>query len=296
VIQQEGQTLDASKMEEAYCGHGQMIDSGDFSGLASLEGLKQVAQALAKKGLGGETVNYRLRDWGVSRQRYWGTPIPIIYCDQCGPQLVPDKDLPVKLPEDVEFLGTGGSPLAKVESFVKADCPKCKKPGRRETDTLDTFVESSWYFLRYLCPRFDQGMLDQGEVDYWMPVDMYIGGIEHAVGHLIYARYFSKLLRDQGLLSFDEPFSNLITQGMVCKDGEKMSKSKGNVVDPDPMIDKYGADTVRLFMLFASPVEKDIDWNERGVEGLYRFFAARLAAGPRRLAEGDGIDQAGQAG
>jgi leucyl-tRNA synthetase len=224
------------------------------------------------RGLGTARVNYRLRDWGISRQRYWGAPIPVIYCERDG--MVPEKEenLPVVLPADVQLSGKGGSPLADVASFVNVRCPRCGGRARRETDTMDTFVESSWYFLRYCSPHWEQGMVEPMAADYWMPVDQYIGGIEHAVLHLLYARFYTKVLRDLGLVKVDEPFTALLSQGMVIKDGAKMSKSKGNVVDPDEQIRKYGADTARLFSLFAAPPEKDLDWNDHGVEGASRFL------------------------
>jgi len=224
------------------------------------------------EGFGRRQINYRLRDWGISRQRYWGAPIPIIYCDRCGTLAVQDKELPVELPMDVEFTGKGGSPLAKIEKFVNTKCHKCGGDARRETDTMDTFVDSSWYFLRYTSPDFEKGMLDGVRGKYWLPVDQYIGGIEHAILHLLYARFYTKVLRDLGMCDLDEPFINLLTQGMVIKDGAKMSKSLGNIVDPDDTIAKYGADTVRIFMLFASPVERDLDWSDEGIEGAYRFL------------------------
>ena len=224
------------------------------------------------QGIGQAKINYRLRDWGISRQRYWGAPIPVVYCEKCG--MVPEREenLPVVLPGDVQISGKGGSPLAEVASFVNALCPKCGGPARRDTDTMDTFVESSWYFLRYCSPTYDRGMFEPDAADYWMPVDQYIGGIEHAVLHLLYARFYTKALRDLGMLKVDEPFRALLSQGMVIKDGAKMSKSKGNVVDPDDLIRRYGADTARLFSLFAAPPEKDLDWNDRGVEGASRFL------------------------
>jgi leucyl-tRNA synthetase len=231
-----------------------------------------IADHLQAEGLGTKTVNFRLRDWGISRQRYWGNPIPVIYCDVCGVVPVPEQDLPVTLPVDVEFTGEGGSPLARLESFVNVPCPVCGIAARRESDTMDTFVQSSWYFLRYCCPDLLDSPLDRAKVDYWMSVDQYIGGIEHAVMHLLYARFFTKVLRDLGYISCDEPFINLLTQGMVIKDGAKMSKSKGNVVDPDALIRKYGADTARLFSLFAAPPEKDLDWSDQGVDGSFRFL------------------------
>jgi leucyl-tRNA synthetase len=272
VIQPEGECLDASTMQAAFTEVGQLVNSGRFDGLRSDEAKEAIADYLELEGIGKKTVNFRLRDWGISRQRYWGDPIPVIYCDTCGVVPVPEKDLPVRLPMDVEFSGEGGSPLAKLDSFVNCACPRCGKPARRETDTMDTFVESSWYFLRYCCPDFQDGPLDRKRVDYWMSVDQYIGGIEHAVLHLLYARFFTKVLRDLGYVSCDEPFSNLLTQGMVIKDGAKMSKSKGNVVDPNALIERYGADTARLFSLFAAPPEKDLDWSDQGVDGSFRFL------------------------
>ncbi|MFH0799762.1 MAG: leucine--tRNA ligase [Pseudomonadota bacterium] len=272
VIQPEGEKLDARAMAEAWEGPGTLVDSGEFTGMNSEAAIRAISEHFAKKKIGGPAVTYRLKDWCISRQRYWGAPIPIIYCDSCGTVPVPDKDLPVVLPHDVEFTGEGGSPIAKLESFVDTKCPRCKGKARRETDTMDTFVESSWYMLRYACPKYDKGPVDPKMIEYWLPVDQYIGGIEHAVGHLIYCRYFTKVMRDLGMLKLDEPVKNLMTQGMVYKDGAKMSKSKGNVVDPDDMIAKFGADTVRLFSLFAAPPEKDLEWSERGVEGAHRFL------------------------
>jgi len=272
VIQPEGELLDPDTMTGAYTEPGRMVNSGEFDGISSLEAKEQIADWLEKGGRGKKTVNYRLRDWGISRQRYWGNPIPVIYCDACGTVPVPEKDLPVALPLDIAFTGDGGSPLAKVASFVQVHCPLCGSAARRETDTMDTFVESSWYFLRYCCPDYLDGPLDNEKVKYWMSVDQYIGGIEHAVLHLLYARFFTKVLRDLGYVTVDEPFTNLLTQGMVIKDGAKMSKSKGNVVDPNSLIEKYGADTARLFSLFAAPPEKDLDWNDQGVDGSFRFL------------------------
>ena len=272
VIQPEGELLDPATMTGAYTEPGRMVNSGEFDGSSSLEAKEKIADWLEKNGRGKKTVNYRLRDWGISRQRYWGNPIPVIYCDACGTLPVPEKDLPVALPLDIAFTGDGGSPLAKVDSFVQVNCPLCGSAARRETDTMDTFVESSWYFLRYCCPDYIEGALDKEKVSYWMSVDQYIGGIEHAVLHLLYARFFTKVLRDLGYVNVDEPFTNLLTQGMVIKDGAKMSKSKGNVVDPNSLIEKYGADTARLFSLFAAPPEKDLDWNDQGVDGSFRFL------------------------
>ncbi len=222
-------------------------------------------------------INYKFRDWGISRQRYWGTPIPIIYCEKCGAVPVPEKDLPVILPEDVKLTGKGGSPLLDAEKFINTECPSCGGKARRETDTMDTFVDSSWYFIRYCLQKGNIDLpsalrIPESEVRYWMPVDQYIGGIEHAVLHLLYSRFFVKVMRDIGLIDFNEPFQNLLTQGMVIKDGAKMSKSKGNVVDPNHLIQKYGTDTLRLFSLFAAPPEKDLEWSDKGVEGAFRFL------------------------
>jgi len=251
---------------------GVLIDSDGFNGMKNREAILKIIDYLEEKGLGKRTTNYRLKDWGISRQRYWGNPIPIIYCDDCGTVPVPYENLPVVLPPDLEIKVVGRSPLAEHREFYEVACPKCGKPARRETDTMDTFVESSWYFLKYACPGYDDGPLDRKRVDYWMPVDQYIGGIEHAVLHLLYSRFFNRVLNELGFVSVREPFENLLTQGMVIKDGSKMSKSKGNVVDPDYLIEKYGADTARLFCLFASPPEKDLDWNDKGVEGSFRFL------------------------
>ncbi len=272
VIQPEGADLRSEDMSEAFVEPGIMVNSGEFSGIPSETGKEKVIEYIEEKGIGKRQINYRLRDWGISRQRYWGAPIPIVYCEKCGAVPVPDDALPVELPLDIEFTGKGGSPLSQVESFVNTDCPACGGKARRETDTMDTFVESSWYFLRYASPHYDKGMFDRGDIKYWLPVDQYIGGIEHAILHLLYARFFTKALRDLGMCELDEPFTNLLTQGMVIKDGAKMSKSLGNIVDPDDMIKKYGADTVRLFMLFAAPVQKDLDWSDEGVEGAFRFL------------------------
>jgi leucyl-tRNA synthetase len=272
VIQPENKELTPEDMQGAYEGPGVMVNSGEFSGLPSEVGKEKIIEYVESKGIGKRKVNYRLRDWGISRQRYWGAPIPIVYCDTCGTLPVPDEELPVELPLDVEFTGKGGSPLARLESFVNTKCPKCGRRASRETDTMDTFVESSWYFLRYVSPDYDKGMFDEERLRYWLPVDQYIGGIEHAILHLLYARFYTKVLRDLGMCSLDEPFLNLLTQGMVIKDGAKMSKSLGNIVDPDDMVQKYGADTVRVFMLFAAPVQKDLDWSDEGIEGAYRFL------------------------
>ena len=257
---------------EAYSGDGIKINSGFLNGLTVADAKRRAIDWLVERGLGEARVNYRLRDWGISRQRYWGAPIPVIYCDACG--MVPEKEenLPVVLPHDVEISGKGGSPLAGHAAFVSAACPRCGGQARRETDTMDTFVESSWYFLRYCSPHFEGGIVEREAAAYWMPVDQYIGGIEHAVLHLLYARFYTKVLRDLGLVKVDEPFNALLSQGMVVKDGAKMSKSKGNVVSDDVIRDKFGADTGRLFELFAGPPEKDLEWSDQGVEGAYRFL------------------------
>jgi len=260
---------------EAFTDAGVLINSGEFDSLNSQEAKGKMTAWLTAHGKGSERVQYRLRDWLVSRQRYWGAPIPVIHCEDCGIVPVPDDQLPVKLPEDLQPTG-GASPLGECESFVHADCPACGKPARRETDTFDTFMESSWYIHRYTSPRNHEAMLDRTAVARWLPVDQYIGGVEHAVLHLLYARFYHKLMRDAGLFTSeqggDEPFRNLLTQGMVLKDGAKMSKSKGNTVDPNAIIDHFGADTARLFTLFAAPPEKDMEWNDAGVEGAHRFM------------------------
>ncbi|PCH62001.1 MAG: leucine--tRNA ligase [SAR86 cluster bacterium] len=256
--------------EAAFTGKGILINSGEFDGLNFKQAFEQVRVTLSKMGKGRKQVNYRLRDWGVSRQRYWGTPIPIINCDSCGSVAVPEADLPIVLPENIEF-DDSGSPLKKMPEFYQTSCPKCGADATRETDTFDTFMESSWYYARYTCTDQSEAMLDS-RADYWLPVDQYIGGIEHAILHLLYARFFHKLMRNEGLVNSDEPFTHLLTQGMVLKDGTKMSKSKGNTVDPMPLIERYGADTVRMFMMFASPPTQTLEWSDSGVEGSYRFL------------------------
>jgi len=273
VIQPPDTPLSAETMTEAYVGEGTLVNSGQFNDMDSVAAREAIVRHLEAKALGKRSVNYRIRDWGISRQRYWGAPIPIIYCPRCGMQPVPEEDLPVVLPHDVEFTGKGGSPLAECRDFVETRCPQCDGDARRETDTMDTFVESSWYFDRFASPRYDQGPLDKEKVDYWMPVDQYIGGIEHAILHLLYSRFFARVLRELGLVKDKEPFTRLLTQGMVIKDGAKMSKSRGNIVDPEYLVAKYGADTARMFCLFASPPEKDLDWSDQGVEGSFRFLS-----------------------
>jgi leucyl-tRNA synthetase len=272
VIQNPEMNLNAEKMKQAYTENGVMVNSGKFDGISDTEAKEKIADYIEQNRLGKRTVNWRLRDWGISRQRYWGTPIPVIYCDICGTVTVPEKDLPVKLPVDVAFTGKGRSPLAESTTFRETVCPKCGGKAQRETDTMDTFVDSSWYFLRYCSPKENSAPFDKEAATYWMSVDQYIGGIEHAVLHLLYARFFTKVIRDIGLFNGDEPFLNLLTQGMVIKDGAKMSKSKGNVVDPDFILSKYGADTARLFSLFAAPPERDLEWSDQGVDGAYRFL------------------------
>jgi leucyl-tRNA synthetase len=264
--------LDEATMTEAYVGEGVMVNSEPFSGMESPPGREAIAEHFEQIGIGRKAVNYRLRDWGISRQRYWGTPIPIIYCDGCGVVPVPEQDLPVVLPLELESALTGTSPLNDLDAFLNVDCPSCAGSARRETDTMDTFVDSSWYFLRYVSPTSAEAPFDREAARSWMPVDQYIGGIEHAVLHLLYARFYTKVMRDLGLVETDEPFSRLLSQGMVTKDGAVMSKSRGNVVSPDEIIARYGADTCRLFILFASPPEKELEWSETGVEGSQRFL------------------------
>ena len=264
----EGEPVDIDA--GAFTDYGVLVNSGAFDGLTSADAFDRIAEHLAREGRGAVQTQWRLRDWGVSRQRYWGAPIPIIHCADCGAVLVPESDLPVVLPEDVEFEGVG-SPIKKDPAFYETSCPQCGKPAERDTDTFDTFFESSWYFARFACADNDEAMLDE-RADYWLPVDQYIGGIEHAILHLLYARFFYKAMRDEGLVASDEPFRNLLTQGMVLKDGAKMSKSKGNTVDPQAMIDSVGADTVRLFIMFAAPPEQTLEWSDAGVDGALRFL------------------------
>ncbi|AEH51824.1 leucine--tRNA ligase [Pseudothermotoga thermarum] len=259
-------------LDKAYDGPGVMINSGELTGTVVPDEMEKVFRWLEEKGIGKKTVQYKLRDWLISRQRYWGAPIPIVYCEKCGMVPVPEKDLPVRLPYNVEFLPTGQSPLMLSEEFKSTTCPKCGGPALRDADTMDTFVDSSWYFLRYVNPKLEDKPFLKEDVDYWLPVDQYVGGVEHAILHLLYSRFITKVLYDLGYISFDEPFTNLFTQGMIYKDGFKMSKSKGNVVSPDEMIEKYGADTLRLYILFMGPPEKDAEWSDAGIEGVYRFI------------------------
>lgn len=305
VISPKDRTLDPATMTEAYVDEGVLVNSGQFNGMENTKVLEGIADFLEKEGKGKRTIQYRLRDWGISRQRYWGAPIPMINCEKCGIVPVEEKDLPVVLPENVTFSPEGGSPLAALPEFVNTTCPKCGGKAVRETDTMDTFVESSWYFDRFCCPDCDtKPGLDRKKLDYWMPVDQYIGGIEHAILHLLYARFYTKVLRDFGVIGVDEPFTDLLTQGMVCKETmkckehgylfpeqaleskchicgkdviigkiEKMSKSLKNVIDPDFLVKTYGADTARIFCLFAAPPEKDLEWSEQGVDGSFRFLS-----------------------
>ncbi|TDR16875.1 leucine--tRNA ligase [Marinicella litoralis] len=266
VIDAEGDLYEAAITEK-----GCLINSDAFNGMDFAQAFDAMAKQFKADGTGRVQINYRLRDWGVSRQRYWGCPIPIIYCDDCGAVAVPEEQLPVVLPENVVFDETGGSPIKRMPEFYETTCPQCAAPAKRETDTFDTFMESSWYYARYTCPQYAGGMLSE-EADHWLPVDQYIGGIEHAILHLLYARFYHKVLRDQGLVHSDEPFVNLLTQGMVLKDGAKMSKSKGNTVDPQDLIEQYGADTVRLFSMFAAPPEQSLEWSDEGVEGAARYL------------------------
>ena len=256
--------------QQVFIDKGVLVNSGQYDGMDFETAFNAIADHFEATGRGRRTINYRLRDWGVSRQRYWGAPIPIIYCDDCDAVPVPEEDLPVRLPENVKVTGTG-SPLKDMPEFVNVACPQCGKDARRETDTFDTFVESSWYFARYACPDSDTAMLDE-RAAYWTPVDQYTGGVEHAILHLLYSRFFQRVMRDEGLTDVSEPFTNLLTQGMVLKDGAKMSKNKGNTVDPQELIAKFGADTVRLFMMFAAPPEHSLEWSDDGVQGSFRFL------------------------
>ncbi|MDH5323896.1 MAG: leucine--tRNA ligase [Gammaproteobacteria bacterium] len=284
-VRQVIEALDGSEVDlekGAFTDKGRLVNSGVFNGLEFDAAFDKIAAALLEQNKGQVKVNYRLRDWGVSRQRYWGAPIPIVHCDQCGEVAVPEHELPVVLPEDVTI--EAGSPLAKMSDFYQTSCPQCGAAARRETDTFDTFMESSWYFARYACKDNDSAMLDE-RADYWLPVDQYVGGIEHAILHLLYARFYNKLMRDAGLISSSEPFAALLTQGMVLKDGAKMSKSKGNTVDPQALIEQYGADTVRLFTMFAAPPEQSLEWNDDAVEGAFRFLKKlwRTVSQPQRF-------------
>ena len=272
VVEPNDSDIDVNNLSESFEAEGKMINSAEFNGLNNREAIEKIIDYITKKGIGKKTINYRLRDWLISRQRYWGTPIPMINCPKCG--WVPEKEenLPILLPKDVKFTGKGESPLATSKDFANCKCPACGGEAKRELDTMDTFLDSSWYFLRYCDPHNDNMLFSKEKTDYWMSVDQYIGGVEHAILHLLYSRFFQKVFKDLGLVSNDEPFKRLLTQGMVNKDGKKMSKSIGNVVSPDEIINKYGADTARLFILFAAPPEKELDWSDEGVEGSYRFL------------------------
>lgn len=272
VVQPEGQNLKGSDLTESFAAEGIMENSGEFDGLSNRVALEKIIEKAEEMGIGERKVNFRLRDWLISRQRYWGAPIPVVYCEKCGTVEIPEEQLPVRLPENVQFTGQGKSPLSECPEFMNTTCPKCGGKAVRESDTMDTFVCSSWYYLRYCDPKNDKMPFSKEKVDYWMNVDQYIGGVEHAILHLLYARFFTKFLFDKGYVSCDEPFENLLTQGMVLKDGSKMSKSVGNVVSPEEIINKYGADTARLFILFAAPPERDLDWNDTAVEGAFRFL------------------------
>ncbi len=272
VVESNSSEIDVNNLTEAFDAEGKMINSGKFDGMNNRKAIPEMIKWLSEQNIGEKTINYKLRDWLISRQRYWGTPIPMIYCKDCGWLPEKEENLPVVLPTDVEFTGKGESPLATSKTFSKCTCPKCGKDAERELDTMDTFLDSSWYFLRYCDPKNTDKAFDKEKVDYWMNVDQYIGGVEHAILHLMYARFFQMALHDIGLVDCKEPFANLLTQGMVNKDGKKMSKSIGNVVSPEEIINKYGADTARLFILFAAPPEKELDWSDAGVEGSYRFL------------------------
>ncbi len=291
VVQPGGAPLSADDMAQSYDGPGTLVNSGEFNDLSSADAIARMTAHAESNGIGARTVQYRLKDWGISRQRYWGTPIPVVYCEACGMVPVPFDSLPVTLPKIAEFSGRGDSPLAQIPEFVDTTCPRCAQPARRETDTMDTFVDSSWYFFRFCDPSNEQLPFDPETVGYWGPVDFYSGGVEHAILHLIYSRFFCRVFRDLGMTTLDEPFTRLLTQGMVLKSGQVMSKSKGNVVDPDDMIAKYGADSLRLYVMFVAPPEKEIEWTDAGLEGSFRFLA-RVWRVVEQLAEtigGEGI-------
>jgi leucyl-tRNA synthetase len=281
--------VSVDKMDQAYEEAGVLVNSGEFDKIPNEEAKKKISEWMQLKGFGKVSIHWRLRDWLISRQRYWGTPIPMVYCTACGVVPVPYHQLPVELPKDVEITGEGGSPLARVRSFVECACPKCGEPARRETDTMATFFDSSWYFLRFCSAHNTQEIFDKIDAQYWMPVDQYIGGIEHAILHLLYARFFTKFFKDLGLVTVDEPFTRLLTQGMVLKDGEVMSKSRGNTVDPDEVLSQFGADTLRLFILFAAPPEDQLEWNSNGLEGAWRFLNRMYQMVEKPL--GDGVAQ-----
>ncbi|HEY3119090.1 MAG TPA: leucine--tRNA ligase, partial [Vicinamibacteria bacterium] len=271
VIEPPGQHQGGDTLAEAYEGPGRTVNSGPFNGLDWQQAVERMTAHARERGFGRAAVSYRLKDWLISRQRYWGTPIPVVYCEKDGVVGVPDRELPVVLPPDAPFTGEGGNPLEKVPSFVQARCPRCDGPARRETDTMDTFVDSSWYFYRYISPRKDDGPFDQAAVRYWFPIDLYVGGIEHAILHLVYSRFWTKVMRDLGLVGVDEPVVRLFPQGMVHKDGEVMSKSRGNTVAPDDVIAQYGADTLRLYILSVAPPEMPLEWSAESIAGSHRL-------------------------
>ena len=295
VVTSDGRPAQADQMTEAVEAYGTLVNSGEYSGLPSAEAQGCMIAVVQQRGIGEGTVQYRLKDWGISRQRYWGTPIPMIYCEKDGIVPVPDDQLPVELPKLAHFSGRGDSPLAQVPEFVNVRCPKCAGPARRETDTMDTFVDSSWYFYRFADPRNNTMPFDPVAVRYWLPVDFYCGGVEHAILHLIYSRFFARVFHDLGWVAHSEPFTQLLTQGMVLKDGAVMSKSKGNVVDPDMMLQKFGADALRLYVMFVAPPEKEVEWTDAGLEGSFRFLARvwRLLDHWCKTIGGDGIDSSG---
>jgi leucyl-tRNA synthetase len=294
VVTPDGKPASPDMLAESVSNYGTLVSSGQFSGLPSTDALKKMTAYAQERGIGEGTVQFRLKDWGISRQRYWGTPIPMIYCEKDGIVPVPDDQLPVELPKVAQFTGRGDSPLAQVPEFVNVTCPKCGGPARRETDTMDTFVDSSWYFYRFADPRNDRQAFDPAAVKYWCPVDFYCGGVEHAILHLIYSRFFARVFRDIGMVDHAEPFSHLLTQGMVLKDGAVMSKSKGNVVDPDSMLERFGADALRLYVMFVAPPEKEVEWSDAGLEGSFRFLARvwRIVDNWTETIAGEGVGSA----
>jgi leucyl-tRNA synthetase len=298
VVQPDGAPLSSATLTEAYTGPGTLVNSGEYDGLAWDEAIRRMTADASRRGIGEGTVQFRLKDWGISRQRYWGTPIPVVYCETDGVVPVPYDELPVELPRVASFTGRGDSPLAQLPDFVSVACPKCGGPARRETDTMDTFVDSSWYFLRFCDPKNADLPFDPSKAAYWMPVDFYSGGVEHAILHLLYSRFFTRVLRDVGMVATGEPFRRLLTQGMVLKDGAVMSKSKGNVIDPDDMLAKYGADALRLYVMFVAPPEKEVEWSDAGLEGSFRFLARvwRLVDHWAETVTGEGVPAPGHDG
>jgi leucyl-tRNA synthetase len=298
VVQAGDETVSVETMTAASTNYGRVVDSGEYTGQEAPAVITRMIADAEKRGIGAGEVQYRLKDWGISRQRYWGTPIPVVHCEKDGVVAVPYTDLPVKLPKIATFTGRGDSPLAQVSEWVNVKCPACGGPAKRETDTMDTFVDSSWYFLRFCDPGNTELPFDSAAAAYWMPVDFYSGGVEHAILHLLYSRFFTRVLRDVGLVSFNEPFTRLLTQGMVLKNGAVMSKSKGNVVDPDDMLAKYGADALRLYVMFVAPPEKEIEWSDAGLEGSFRFLVRvwRLVDHWAETIGGEGIPECGDDG